>query len=58
MKNVEESLDNFITTAAKRNKVDGVAFLPWKQKLLELLTAKCEVAFARPDAPFHNFFVQ
>ena len=49
------SLDNFITSAAKRNKVDDGVFQPWRQKLLDVLKAKCEVTFARENAPFHTF---
>ena len=50
-----KGLDNFITSAAKRNRVDEDAFQPWRQKLLEVLQGKCEVMFANENAPYHHF---
>ena len=49
------SLDKYITTASKRNKVDEFDFQPWKQKLVDVLRTKCEAIFARENAPFHSF---
>ena len=55
MEGFSKSLDNFITSAAKRNRVDEDAFQPWRQKLLEVLQGKCEVMFANENAPYHHF---
>ena len=55
MEGVSNSLEKFITSAAKRNKIDEIEFEPWRQNLLEVINAKCEVMFANANAPYHNF---
>ena len=55
MANFEKSLDNFISVAARRNKVEACSFDDWKTKLLQCLKTKCEVMFQDADAPYHSF---
>ena len=53
--NFERSLDNYISVAARRNKMDTCAFDDWKNKLLQCLSSKCEVMFQDADASYHPF---
>ena len=55
MENFQKSLDKYISTAARRNKVDETGFHAWRQKLLEVLQAKCNTMFAEENAPYHTF---
>ena len=55
MENFQKSLDKFISTAARRNKMEEASFHAWRQKLLEVLQAKCDTMFAEENAPYHTF---
>ena len=58
MANFEKSLDNYISVAARRNKLDACVFDEWRNKLLQCLLSKCEVMFRDADAPYHPFLSQ
>ena len=55
MSSFEKSLDAFIATATRRNKVESPLFDPWKYKLLQTLKEKCDVLFQNEDSPDHSF---
>jgi hypothetical protein len=50
-----KGLDNFIVSAAKRNRQDACAFDAWKSKILAVLMAKCDTLFAQENSPSHSF---
>ena len=51
----EESLDKFITQACRRNRTEEDIFSPWKTKLLNFFSEKCNVLFQDADSPHHCF---
>ena len=53
--NLRKNLDTFILQAAKRNKMDGSDFLPWRDKLLDLLSVKFAALSRESNAPYHSF---
>ena len=55
MTNVEKSLNKFIDTASRRNKVEPQSFEAWKMKLLQTLREKCDTLFQEEDTPAHCF---
>ena len=55
MEGFTSGLDNFITTAAKRNRQDSAVFDAWRTKILQVLMTKCDTLFAQENSPSHNF---